>query len=308
MKDVFESVIFGFTEILNWDIMKVILIVGALVSAVWIGIGYMLWDPLVAIGSRILEFVPFSMVRSNGAWMLSSFLWLQAVLITFALFFAFFGNLVVKSVSKDKYTSFSIFVAMGSAVLWTVVWFFEGDYIYHQFLRLLTWLPFETVESGIAYLIAFYLIYNAIIVTMVFLVSFYSEPIIEAVESRHFAEDEVRRDHTFSTVGYTLRDTAIFTVISLLAFPIIFIPVANILLQIVLWIWLIKDTLAYDAVSLLYEKADKKKLKEHRTAIWFISFVTTLFNFIPVFNIFGPFFGEVTMYHYLKLERERGKK
>jgi len=295
-----KAILFGFKEILTWNTMKYTLISGILVTILWVGLGFLLWDHLIALSSRILELVPFSMVRSNGAWMLSTFLWLQLVLLTFALIFAFFGNFILRHVSQEKYTSFSILVAIGSAVFWGIIWFFKGDYLYHQFLQLLTWLPFETVEKGIAFLIGFYLIYNAIVVTMVFVASLFSEPLIASVEERHFQEDEVARDHIFSSVGYTIKDSFIFIVLSLIAFPLLFIPLLNIVVQIALWMWLVKDTMSYNSAALAYEKVEKEEIKQHKFALWMISFITVLFNFIPVFNIFGPFFGEITMFHYLK--------
>jgi len=295
-----KAILFGFKEILTWNTMKHALMSGILVSILWVGIGFLLWEHLIALSSRILELVPFSMVRSNGAWMLSTFLWLQLVLLTFALIFSFFGNFILRNVSKEKYTSFSILVAIGSAVFWGIVWLFKGDYIYHQFLQLLTWLPFETVEKGIAFLIGFYFIYNAIVVSMVFMTSLFSEPLIASIEKRHFKEDEVVRDHVFSSVGYTIKDSFIFVVLSLIAFPLLFIPLLNIIVQIALWMWLIKDTMSYDAAALVYEKVEKEEIRQHKFAIWTISFITVLFNFIPVFNIFGPFFGEISMFHYLK--------
>ena len=300
MKNAMKSVVFGFKEILNWHTMYYVLISGLLVTAVWTGIGFYFWDGLMSLSSHIIGLVPFSMIRSNGAWMLSTFLWLQAVLLTFALVFAFFGNLILRRVSKEKYTYFSLIVAGLSAILWAVVWFFKGNYIYHQFLKLLTWLPFETIDKGIAFLIGFYLIYNAIVMTLLFVASIFSEAIVVSVEKRHFDDKEVVRDHSFNVIGYTLKDTLIFAGISLLAFPLLFIPVLNIIVQISLWIWLIKDTLTYDAASLSYETVNKEELKAHKAGIWYISLMTALFNFIPVLNLFGPYFGEIAMFHYMK--------
>ncbi len=300
MNSVMNSIIFGFKEILSWRTMKYVTISGVIVSLIWLGIGMFIWDGLTSFSSRIIEMVPFSMIRSNGAWMLSTFLWFQLTLITFALIFAFFGNLILRKVSKEKYSTFSVLMLVGSALFWGVVWFFKGNYIYHQFLQLLTWLPFETVEKGIAFLIGFYIIYNAIVVSLVFLASIFSEPLIELIEIEHFSEDDVVRDNVFKTTGYTIRDSAIFIGLSILAFPLLFVPVLNIFIQVMLWIWLVKDTMSYDAASLTHEKVDRSILKEHRATIWFVAFVTVLFNFIPVFNIFGPFFGLITMFHYFK--------
>ncbi len=305
MKDIMHSVIFGFKEILTWNVMKFALMSGIVVSMLWFVVGFIFWEQIVSLGSSVIELVPFSMVRSNGAWMLSTFLWLQLVLLTFALFFAFFGNVVLRGISKDKYTSFSMLVALGSAILWAVVWFFKGDFIYNQFLQLLTWLPFETIEKGISYLIGFYLIYSAIVVTMVFVVSMFSEPLIKGVEKRHFPDEEIIRDNEFKSISYTIRDSLIFILISIVAFPLLFIPIVNIIVLILLWVWLVKDTFGYDATSLLFKKVDKEKIKKHKIGIFVISFITALFNFIPIFNIFGPYFGEISMFHYLKSKKNK---
>ncbi len=300
MNRVFNSVIVGFKEILTWHTIKYVLLSGILVVALWVVIGFIAWDGIINVSSHIIELVPFAMVRSNGAWMLSSFLWLQMVLLTFALVYAFFGNIILRSVSQDRYSAISIFTILVSAIFWAVVWYFEGDYIYSQFLRLLTWLPFETVEKGVAFLIAFYIIYNGIIVTMLFITSLFSEPLVTVIEKKHFKGRVIVRDNIFRSIGYTIRDSVIFLIVSILAFPLLFIPVVNIFVQVLLWIWLIKDTISYDALSLTREKVDGAELKEHRVAVWFISFIAALFNFVPLLNLFSPYFGEIAMFHYFK--------
>ena len=300
MKNIMNAMIFGFKEILTWNTMKYALISGFLVSVFWGFVAYMFWGQMIALSAAIIDFIPFAMVRSNGAWMLSTFLWFQLVIITFALVFAFFGNVILRTVSKENYTSFSTWVILGSALFWGIVWLFKGEYFYHQFLKLLTWLPFETVEKGIAFLITFYFIYNAIVVSMIFFTSVFSKPLMSSVEERHFGKDDVVRDHTFNIVGYTIKDSVLYVLASLIAFPLLFIPVINILVQVVLWNYLVKDTMSYDAASLVYEEVDTQEIKEKWKGLGVISFVSVLFNFVPILNFFGPFFGEISMFHYLK--------
>ncbi len=299
MKYVMKSLMVAFKEIITWDIIKYVLLIGTIVTAFWIGVGFLIWDYIVLLSSHIVELVPFSMIRSNGAWMLSSFLWLQLVLVTFALIHAFFGNLILQYVSKERYSSFSILILILSALLWGIVWFFEGDYIYSEFLKLLTWLPFETLEKGIAFLIGYYIIYNAIIITMLFVTSILSEPIISSIAKKHF-NMEVVRDNLFISIKYTLKNTLIFILASIILFPLLFVPIINLIIQILLWVWLIKDTISIDALSLANKQMDLNLIKEKRAAIWFISFVTALFNFIPILNLFSPFFGEIAMFYYFK--------
>jgi len=300
MKNALNSIIVAFSEILKYNSIKIVLISGAIVTAFWAGVGFAIWDSLMALSAKIIEYIPFSMVRSNGAWMLSAFLWFQLVLITFAIIYAFFGTIIVKKVSKDRYSSFTFLTIALSALFWTIVWLIAGDSIYQQFLKLLNLLPFETIEKGLAALVGLYIIYNAIIVTMLFIASIFSEPLIKSIRAKHFGEDDIVKDNIFASIKYTIKDTLIFLALSIVAFPLLFIPVVNLLVQIALWIWLVKDTLSFDALSMVSKDMDKSVIKEHKAGVYFISFVTVLFNFLPVFNIFGPFFGEIAMYHYFK--------
>jgi len=72
MKNVINSIIVAFSEILKFNSMKIVLISGAIVTAFWVGVGFVVWDSLMALSAKIIEYIPFSMVRSNGAWMLYS--------------------------------------------------------------------------------------------------------------------------------------------------------------------------------------------------------------------------------------------
>lgn len=279
---------------------KIVILSGVIVTALWVAIGFGVWDSLMALSAKILEYIPFSMLRSNGAWMLSAFLWFQLVLVTFALIYAFFSTLIIEKVSKERYSYFTFITILLSAIFWTVVWIFAGDLIYSKFLKLLTWLPFETIEKGLAFLIGLYIIYNGIVITMLFVASIFSEPLLKAIKAEHFREDDIVKDNIFASVRYTIKDSLIFLLLSVLAFPLLFIPVLNIVVQILLWIWLVKDTVSFDALAMVDKNLDKSRIKENRLGVYFISFVAVLFNFLPVINIFGPYFAEIAMFHYFK--------
>ncbi len=300
MQDFFEAVIFGFKELRRPLVMKFALISGAAVTLFWIMVGVILWDSIVAFSSTFIDLVPFSMIRADAAWFLSTFLWFQLVLITFALVFAFSGSFIAERYSKDKFSSFSLFLFMGSALFWTVIWFFESNMIHTQFSKLITWLPFETIEKGLAALIGIYFIYNAIVVSIIFISSLFSSKMLNEIRETYYPYDDVIEDSEIKTLEYTLKDTAIFLVVSTIAIPLIFIPVVNFLVQVTLWIWLIKDTFVFDSATVLMKESKKDMFKEHRYGLYGISFITSLFNFIPVFNLFGPFFGELAMYNYMR--------
>lgn len=300
MQDLFEAMIFGFKEVRRPLIMKFALISGAVVTLFWMIVGVIFWEHIIAFSTSFIDLVPFSMIRSDAAWFLSTFIWFQLVLITFALVFAFGGNFIVARYSKEKYFSFSLFLFIGSALFWAVIWFFESNMIHTQFSKLITWLPFETIEKGLAALIGVYFIYNAIIITMIFISSLFSSKMLGEIRDTYHPYDDVIEDSEIRTLEYTLKDTAIFLVASIIAVPLLFIPVVNFLVQIILWVWLIKDTFVFDSATVLMKESNKGMFKEHRFGLYSISLVTALFNFIPVFNLFSPFFGELVMYDYIR--------
>jgi len=300
MQNVFSSITEGFSKILKWHTMKYALIAGIVSILIWSIIGALFWDNLIVLSAKILELMPFSMVRSNGAWILSAFIWFQLVLMSFAIIYALFGNFILQKISKDKFSKFAFYTIFLSALFWGIVWFFSNDYIYNQLLKLFTWLPFETVENGVGALIALYIIYNAIIITILFFASIFSEPLIVSIYNN------VKKENIFKSLKWTIKDTLIFIVVSIVVFPILFIPIVNILVQLLLWIWLFKDTISMDALYLT--NSDKSILKEHKVAIYFIMTFAVILNFLPLLNIFAPFFAEIAMFSYLKNINIKGEK
>jgi len=300
MQNIIESILFGFSAILNYKIMKRALAIGLVVTLGWSVIGYFIWDELVSIATYFIDLVPFSMLRSNGAWILSSFLWFSLVLVTFALILAFFGNMILEKVSKERYSSFSLLVVFVSAIFWSVIWFFENSYIHAHFLKLLNWLPFETVQASLAYLLGLYFIYCGIIVTMLLATSFFSETLLEDIQDKYFPYETFLEEDEVQASENRIGDILIYVVISVVAFPLLFIPVINFVLQLGLWVWLIKDTFVNDSALLVIPKEKRAKLPAYKSGFFIISGVTALFNFLPIFNIFGPFFGEIAMFYYLR--------
>lgn len=304
MQDFMDALIFSFKELLRQKTTKYAMGSGFIVTLLWVLIGYFTWPILVNFTSSILSMLPFSMIRSNGAWMLSSFIWLQAVLVTFALIFAFLGNFIAQKVHNKHYSTFALIIGLGSALFWGVVWLSEGDVIYTQALKLFTWLPFETIEKTLAYLIAFYILYTGIIITLIFVTSMLSSSYLQTIKEEHFPYDRFYDDIESKTVTQTLKDTAIFIGLSILTLPLLFIPILNFVILVVLWVWLMKDTLAYDTSTYVFGKEAKEKREEYKIATWGFVFIGSLFNFIPAFNVFGPYFTELALLHYYKEKRD----
>jgi len=299
MLDLFDSIAFGFRTILEWSLIRLALFSGLIVTLFWVVLGFFFWNPLVSFSGDMLELVPFSMVRSNGAQIISVFVWMQAVLITFALVVVFLGTLFSRKISKDRYGYFYILTIACSVIFWSLIWFFKGDYLHAQFLKLLNWLPFETIDKGMAYLMACLMIYNLIVISMLFITSILSQKVLKEVNREYF-DDEMMYEREFGIVKYTFKDVLIFIIASTVLFPLFFIPFLNWIVQLGLWVYLVKNTFGYDVGTSLSEDFNKDKFKKESRAIWSMSFISALFNFIPILNFFGPFFGEIAIFHYLR--------
>ena len=305
MKETIESMMFGFREIFTWHTMKYALVTGLLVMSIWISLGILFWDSLNAMSMTLIGFLPLDMMISDGTWMMSTFIWLIMVLLTFAFVYIFLGNFILTKISQERYGLFSILLMLGSAVFWIIIWVLNSELIHSKIVAFLKTLPYTTVEHGLAYLFTIYIIYNAIVISMLFVVNLFNKPLIGHLSTKHY-DGELAPHHTLQAFKYTIKDTVIFMLISLIAFPLLFIPIINFMVQIALWMWLTKDTLQYNTASLVFDEIKEDEIKKYRKDIWFISFFTVLFNFVPIFNIFAPFFGEISMFHYWKQIQQKG--
>ncbi len=303
MQDFFDSIIFAYDQITKVHMMRFVVAVGFFVFALWGMIGYFLWDDIVRVSSDLIEMVPFSFIKENTATLASAFIYMQVVLITFAFVYMFIINLYIGKLKESYGGMISLSVIFMSAAIWGVVWFEKDDFIHAQLSKLFTWLPFETVEKTLAYLLGFYLIYTMVIVTTTLTASLLSKKYLFKVKEEEFPYDLVY-DENKKVFLHTFRDMGLYIVGSLLLFPLLFIPGVNIFSQIILWVWFAKDTLMFDSATILYAEATKDDLKKYNFSFWGIGMVGSLFNFIPVMNIFGPFFSEIAMFYYLKQKRD----
>ena len=237
MNELLYALIESFKTIVKWNVAKFALLSGLGLMLVWFVVGYIFWDPLVGFTASLLEFVPFALIKSNGAWMLSSVIFIQAVFISFAFIIIIAGIFIMEKSKIKKYPRYIMSIALGVILFWSVIWYFNHTAIYHGLTRLLTWLPFETVEESMAYLFGIYLIYSLFIVSILLFVGIFSESILDMALGY-----SVAKNYEIKIVKYTLKDGAIFLILSLLFFPLLFIPVVNFFIQIGIWMWLGKDS------------------------------------------------------------------
>ncbi len=86
-----------------------------------------------------------------------------------------------------------------------------------------------------------------------------------------------------------LKATAIFLILFVLCLPLIFIPIVGQIIMLYLWSIQVKVPTAYD-VGVLFHQPD---VRSSRT----LAMIASLFNYIPVLNIFAPLFATILFLH-----------
>ncbi len=296
MNEIIYAVYTAFEDLTNKNIIKTAILYGIVLLSIWAIIGYVIWIPLTSFTSKLLEFIPFSFIKSDGASMLSSIFFIQAIFITLAFAIIIFSVFISNDRKSKGTQSYMFVIFLITIVFWSLIWIYNYNYIHDSLSKIILWFPFETVKKSISYMFAIYILYGLFVVSLLIISSISSEKIINHISNR-----EIRKKGEIKAIFYTLRNSLVFILVSILFFPILFIPIANVFIQVFVWIFLIKDTFTYDIGYMYFDKDELIKIKHDRKfAIYTISLIATIFNFLPIINIFSAFFGEFAMYHYFE--------
>ena len=306
MKQVNSYLIRSVNDILKWNVLRFALLIGLPLMGVWIWVGMEVWDYAITFASIIIGWIPFSIVKANGALFIIFFLWFVAVLVSFAAMTALIGPPILRKLKEKNQYIYTFTVLLILSVLWALVIMAKWEYIFSEIQRLLTELPFQTVTDAYAWLLAFYFFYNAYILTLFLVVSFFRKPFLENIRLSDYPhirieEGGISRKHH----GRVFFDTILFLIFSTIAFPVLFIPVANIFMQIFLWSWLYRESYFLSTCNLYCTEEDYQHLRHHRYMIWSIAILTSLFNFLPVINLFAPFFAQIMFFHWIMAHKAR---
>ncbi len=160
----------------------------------------------------------------------------------------------------------------------------------------LSWIPWEWLQTTGAGAATIALAYMLIIIMISILTSLYAEPLLIKLAKKHYPDAKVVGSPNISTSVYlSIKSGVIFLLIFMFTFPIIFIPIVGQIYMLWLWSIIIKEPTAYDVSSLFI--ADKKIVKEKTKKSRIIAMIASLFNYVPVLNIFAPVFAQILFLH-----------
>jgi uncharacterized protein involved in cysteine biosynthesis len=90
----------------------------------------------------------------------------------------------------------------------------------------------------------------------------------------------------------------------ILTLPLFFIPLLGQILPLYLWSILLKEPTTYDVGSLFINDQNTLEKKKQKTTL--LAMIASLFNYVPIVNIFAPVLGQILfLHHILEEEKER---
>jgi uncharacterized protein involved in cysteine biosynthesis len=80
-------------------------------------------------------------------------------------------------------------------------------------------------------------------------------------------------------------------------FPLFFVPVINIGVQLFLWTKLYHDSFLYYVCNEYCSKELFETIKTHKFKTILLAMLAASFNFLPIINFFAPFFAVIMFFH-----------
>lgn len=196
--------------------------------------------------------------------------------------------------------SFVLKVGFGSILLWVILLWASWD-IYSSFIGIyIQKIPlvgsWEWVQSGGSVFISLIVGYMLIIITISALTSLFSEPLLKKLAKKHYPSvNAIGTPSITKSLILTLKASITFLIVFLLSFPLLFIPLLGQIWMLWLWGILIKEPTTYDVGSLFV--SDKERLKAKSKSAGVTAMIASLFNYIPLLNIFTPIFAQILFLH-----------
>ncbi|HEY9189444.1 MAG TPA: EI24 domain-containing protein [Sulfurovum sp.] len=167
----------------------------------------------------------------------------------------------------------------------------------------LSWIPWDWVQTTGASVAALIFAYMLFIITVSLLTSLYSEKLLIALAQKHYPDVPVVGSAKIGTsLMLTLKASIIFLLLFILTLPLLFVPVLGQVVVLYLWSVLLKEPTVYDVGSLFMD--DRKRLKEKKKRTGLLAMVASLFNYVPLVNIFAPVFAQILFLHHMLGEKK----
>ena len=204
----------------------------------------------------------------------------------------------IRDILSPKVLAFIVKIGFGSIAIWVAILWFFWDSFEGFVTSYLAWIPWEWMQDSVAYIAAPLVGYMLIINTISILTSIFSEKLLIELAQKHYPHQKVVASPSITaSIIITIKASVVFMILLLLLFPLILVPILGQVVMLYLWSILLKAPTVHDVGGLFI--ADKKELKKRSKQSTTIAMIASLFNYIPLLNIFAPIFAQILFLHHI---------
>jgi len=226
-------------------------------------------------------------------------------MISYAIIVSLLNIVDTKLVKPKNYTHFAMILLLFIALFWSLFAFLNWDMVYSNVMKVLGWFPFKTLKDGVAVMLGVLIYYNLFIASLAICVLFYRKIFLKKLQLKDYPDAlMIKEDKRVAFLPVALRDLVIFFGLLILSFPLLFVPFVNVIVQILLWGWLTKESYFLAVASLYAKEGEYEHLKDHQVARWSIASIGAMLNLVPLINIVAPFFTMIMFFHWVMLNKK----
>ena len=197
----------------------------------------------------------------------------------------------IKDLFDRKILFTSLIPIIVAAIFWGIVFFVFHSQIKGFFVYLTNHIPFisdaEWIKNIIEAIGGIFIYYQLLIITSTMIVGIIADKIVDRINEKYYNLNKEGFGNFLGSMGITLKYNLIFFVLLIVFLPVMFIPGLNILVNVILWMILIKEPIFYDSVAMYASKEEYQLLKnQNKTTTFLIAFLSSLLFLIPVIGVF----------------------
>ncbi|MDD2451068.1 MAG: EI24 domain-containing protein [Sulfurovum sp.] len=172
------------------------------------------------------------------------------------------------------------------------------DLLFEMITLYAGWIPWEWLSALVTSLASLLIAYTLFILMVSLFTALMSEKLLITLAKKHYSDTPITGSADIMTSLFvTVKSSAVFLVLFILLLPLIFIPFIGQIVMLYLWSILLKDPTVYDVGALFI--TDKNKLRVVSKKATLIAMTGSLFNYIPILNLFAPVFAQILFLHHL---------
>lgn len=197
----------------------------------------------------------------------------------------------IKDLFDKKIFFTSLIPIVVAALFWGVVFFLFHTQINSFFVYLVGHIPFigdaAWLKESVEAIGGVFIYYQLLIITSVMIVGIIADKIVEIINAKYYHLKKEGFGTLWGSVAISLKQNIIFIILFLILIPAMFVPLLNILVNLLLWMILIKKPMFYDSISMYATKDEYAKLlKSNKMSTLLITILSASLFLIPILGVF----------------------